>query len=188
MSPDKEEVLELQSEMTAYETAYLGAIICEYLMLHFTSFCIETKVSGASELRVALDEIWSTLDSAKELKTLPIDAEKIFSLAPDTEDHASRFTSRALDTCVVMGALIEFMQGKSDGFFDLMVNTMRDCGSERDVYTHVVGNIVGKVPYDRVCEKTFVLLLVALAMLSSASGQYRKASLMKLRAIIQAGW
>lgn len=76
--------------------------VAELFLPFYVRFKLECGEAFEDFILRDLDVLWTHLESDDDLRLMNFDESRYLELAPDTEDHAEEYTSRALDFCCSM--------------------------------------------------------------------------------------
>ncbi len=89
------------NELKSWQLVAFGAFLLERALPNFLRFQVEVGVAGGRVLRAALAQLWNSIEHDGSDNWGFITPEMCGAVAPDTDGHASLYTSSALDAAAI---------------------------------------------------------------------------------------
>lgn len=88
-----------------------GTFLLERALPNFFQFQLDTGSAGGAVLRAVSAQCWAALEASTRDATKYTSVEACETTLPDSEDHASRYTSAAIDAANIACCLLEYLEG-----------------------------------------------------------------------------
>ncbi|HEY4144744.1 DUF416 family protein [Pinirhizobacter sp.] len=126
------------------ETGRLAFGVClfERALSGFLQFQSETGSIGGGELRAALAQCWSTLETGVVPVNLFVSVAACEKVMPDSEDHSSAYTSAAIDAVNIACNLLTYIEQRD------LVLVIESVQSRRDTLYLFIQNAMDLDPPD----------------------------------------